>query len=98
MSGAIQYLLNNQSFNDFDRLHFLREFINPLYSGILKLRLQLEYPFETKRPTARNPMSKSIFSADFLNPYFYAELTEDEDNADHSSHRQKTLLRSANKP
>jgi cytochrome c peroxidase len=82
---AIQYVQRPVSFNDFDRLTFLKDHINPLYKGSLRLQETL-FPEATKTsyiskyPQPWNPASDDLFAADFLDPYFYTELTRTEDS------------------
>lgn len=79
---AIQYLNSNNNFDNFDRLFFLKEFINPLYAKLGKLQEELGLNAVVQFPNGRNPKSKNLFNQDFLNPYFYTELTKEEDNLD----------------
>ena len=79
--GAIKYLDSSYSFNEFDRAYFMRKFINPIYKSVNELVIEGK-GIGTIKLTAVNPKSKSIFSANFLNPYYYTILTEEEDNDD----------------
>lgn len=74
------YLAKHNDFDSFDRLHFLRSYTNPIYEGLLELRLGFGWVYASKKPSGRNPMSKGLFSEDFLNPYFYTELKPEEDS------------------
>jgi cytochrome c peroxidase len=77
LDDAIAYLQQPAAFNDFNRLEFLKQFINPLYSEFLHFGPQTSH---TTANTAWNKASSNIFSVDFLDPYFYTELKEQEDN------------------
>lgn len=76
--NAISYLKKNQNFNSFDRLHFLKEFINPLYKMTLEAHLSLgvETIYETGRNINPNwnYYSDNIFSKDFFNDSYYAGI------------------------
>ena len=69
-------MLTTGDFDSFDRLTFLMEVIDPLYSLLLDLQVHLaiELPEDlSDREQAHNYRSKSLFSDDFLNDFFYAE-------------------------
>src|SRR5699024_5190759 len=76
--GAVGFL-GESDFENFDRLGLLTSYIDPLYKmlGASDPGRQREY---FSLSTAWNPDSGSIFSDDFLNPYFYTELSADEDS------------------
>ena len=78
LAEAVQYVHQHQDFNTFDRLSFFRNYIDPLYKklGVVKAEL----PEFLSYNSAWNPESKSIFSEDFLNPYFFTELKKEEDS------------------
>ncbi|MDO6760493.1 cytochrome c peroxidase [Tamlana sp. 2_MG-2023] len=78
-NGAIAQLDGVTTFETFDRLSFLRNFIDPLYKefGALPIKIDAE---NLKNHTAWNPKSTSIFAANFLDPYFYTQLKADEDS------------------
>ncbi|MHA7944871.1 cytochrome-c peroxidase [Formosa sp. 3Alg 14/1] len=78
-SESIAFLNDNNDFESFDRLKFLKHYLDPLYK-------ELKY-FQSKNPdknleyiSAWNRDSESIFDANFLNPYSYTELTKSEDS------------------
>jgi cytochrome c peroxidase len=70
--------LEGENFDDFDRLAFLKNHIDPLYA--LLSELQGKAPSRLDHSTAWNSGSKSIFSDDFLNPYFFTDITKEEDS------------------
>lgn len=80
---GIAQLEGKNGFEDFDRLLFLTQSINPIYGGLLKLQLaiNLETPDEVSSlKKSINYSAENIFSEAFLNPYFYSKLTEGSDN------------------
>ncbi|MEL6652805.1 MAG: cytochrome c peroxidase, partial [Bacteroidota bacterium] len=74
--GALQYLGSNRDFDSFDRLHFLRGYLDPLYAQLLELS---PVGSQSQLQSSWRPESKSLFSDDFLDPYFFAELKAAED-------------------
>lgn len=78
--GAISYLKKAESFETFDRLEFLKKYIDPLYKNLGALQ-PLNNDAWLANTTSWNPESSSIFAADFLNPYFFTALKKEEDNA-----------------
>lgn len=66
-------------FETFDRLAFLKKYIDPLYSALGKIRSNDNVEM-MQNTTAWNPAGSSLFADDFLNPYFFSELKEDEDS------------------
>lgn len=80
---ARTYLKTSPGFEQFDRLYFLKEYVNPIYRLILEMQLavNLETPDEVSSlKKSINYNVKNIFDEDFLNPYFYSKLTADKDN------------------
>ncbi len=76
---AVAYLRKHTDFDTFDRLAFLKAFINPLYKELALLQSDLGLTTEPLHPSGRNEQAMNIFDADFLDPYFYAELKAEED-------------------
>ena len=77
-SATFQYLESNQDFNSFDRLEFLKSYINPLYALLFDAQIQLE--IETVEETTNflqpvNYQAKNLFGNDFLNKYYYANIS-----------------------
>ena len=66
-------------FETFDRLAFLKNYINPLYNELGKIRSN-DNAEMMQNTTAWNSKSSSLFADDFLNPYFFSELKENEDS------------------
>lgn len=76
---AIAYLNNPVSFEDFDRLTFLKSFVDPLYKKLGELEGAVN-PDYLKYTSGWNTESTSIFAADFLNPYYFTELKKGDDS------------------
>jgi cytochrome c peroxidase len=77
LDSAIAYLQQPVSFDDFNRLQFLKQYINPLYSEFGRIGAKAS---NTTGIAAWNKASRNIFADNFLNPYYYTELKETEDN------------------
>lgn len=78
---AIVYLQQNNHFETFDRLVFLKNYLDPLYKALGKTASARNPDVRLEKFSSWNPGSESVFSSDFLNPYFFTELTKEEDNA-----------------
>lgn len=81
--GAIKFLKDNKDFDSFDRMTFLRDYINPLYSMIVEAQRLLGIEFYDEivaLKSAANYQAKDIFHEDFLNPYYYTRLSKEEDS------------------
>lgn len=83
--SALLYLQQHQDFDNFDRLLFLKDYINPLFKQTLKaqLALQIETYYETSplnKKHSINYFAENIFAEDFLNPYYYADLYAQKDS------------------
>lgn len=77
--GGIKYMNDHQNFDTFDRLTFLRDYVNPIYKLLLEaqLALHIETYYETPPLTRKysvNYFATNIFAEDFLNPYYYTRL------------------------
>lgn len=70
--------LKDESFDELDRLEYLKNYIDPLYSALGEIQGSVQE--RLTRTTAWNPGSRSLFADDFLNPYFFTELNKKEDN------------------
>ena len=84
-SKSIRYLEKNNDFDTFNRMHFIRTFINPLYEGILNFNLEVGATTREiyKSRTLDAPINFNAdtpFSSDFLNPYYYMTLQPHQDN------------------
>lgn len=71
-----QISVSNSTFDDFDRLRFIKDVADPLYEKLTKIA-HYSYP---QNKSGWNPQSKSIFGNDVLDPYFYSQLSAEEDS------------------
>ena len=67
-------LKTHADFNDFDRLTFLKEVVNPLYAALLEFQNLNNIKLEPYKKHAQNYQAKNIFDIDFINTDFYSEL------------------------
>lgn len=80
---AVSFIEKNKNFYQFDRLKFLKDYINPLYKKLYELKqnegisTSAEKYWETP---SWNPNSTDIFSDEFLNPYYYSMLKQKNDS------------------
>ncbi|MGK0363253.1 MAG: cytochrome c peroxidase [Saprospiraceae bacterium] len=77
MVATLNYLDENQDFEYFDRMKFLKEHINPQYQLFYELQKELgiEWPEEVSDLAMPiNYHTSDIFAADFLNADYYANL------------------------
>ena len=78
LAEAAEYIRENQDFNSFDRLAFFRNYIDPIYKKLGSVKSEI--PEFLAYNSSWDPASESMFSEDFLNPYFFTELTNEEDS------------------
>jgi len=74
---AVHALEGYSDFDAFDRLGFIRTYMEPLYGQVLRLHLALgiETIYQVDdRPTPLNYLSASMFSASTLNDHYYAGI------------------------
>lgn len=70
------YLANKElNFENFNRLEFIREFLNPLYSSLNGYYVSSQHVTSSVNQLANTP-----YDADFLDPYFFTLLTKKEDS------------------
>lgn len=74
-------VLQQASFENLDRLDLLKLYIDPLYNQLRSFQIE-KTPESLVASSSWNPKSESIFSNNFLDPYFFSELKEGEDNED----------------
>ncbi len=82
-SEAKAYLQSNQDFEEFNRLYFLREFLNPLCNAVLKSRESLGIEKWSEVFAFDRSVSETeglLFGSEFLNPYFFSKFPEEEDS------------------
>lgn len=80
---AVAYLKENNNFDTFDRLAFIRQYANPLYAELLTAHYALGYPTYSQVSHYNRPLrydSDNIFNADALNPFFYSPDPRDSHN------------------
>ena len=71
----------NADFNTFDRLRFIKQVTNPLYKKIKEIHLALDYETigeVTQYLPAVNYNADNMFAADFLDPFYYVSLEDNE--------------------
>jgi len=76
---AFFYLNKTKEFEDLDRLVFLKEYLDPIYKELKSFQSEEDLEYISLK-TPWNPDSESLFDADFLNPYYFTELKQKEDN------------------
>ena len=80
--NAIIYLDKNQDFENFDRLTFIKNYINPLYKEILNAHLYFGIETIKEVSTGKksvNYFAENIFDEDFLNAAYYLQLDDKTD-------------------
>jgi len=81
--SSIQFLQKNKNPDDLDRVRFIREFADPLFGKLVEAQEQLHIEFiyeTTNSKQSLNYKSRSIFTKEFINKYFYTTLTEVENS------------------
>ncbi|MGB3852098.1 MAG: cytochrome c peroxidase [Tunicatimonas sp.] len=78
---GIRYLAKHPDFDTFDRLHFLKTCINPLFEQVLavQMALSIETYYETSpqhRKHAVNYFATNLFDEDLLNPFYYTRMPQ----------------------
>src|SRR5690606_6454548 len=76
-------LKKSKSFENFDRLTFIKNYINPLYSKLYEMQMALGIKTDAEMKSytpSWNAYSDNIFSEDFLNPYYYSLLKKEDDS------------------
>lgn len=81
LTGAREYLLANPDFISFDRLHFIRNYANPLFAELLRAQEALEIPFPDDL-RALMPKARSLFESAAYDPYAFAPSYAGHPNAD----------------
>lgn len=79
--NALISLEQASDFNSFDRLAFLRESVNPLFSLTLRAHLALDIPTfgeDAQRRTPINYMADNLFSPELLNAHYYTRSSPEE--------------------
>lgn len=78
VAKAEEHLRASTSFDNFDRLTFLTQHLNPIYQQLGKLQMQMGGA--VKKPLAWQASSTNLFDPNFLNPYYFTELTQEKDS------------------
>ncbi|WP_417558969.1 cytochrome-c peroxidase [Mesoflavibacter zeaxanthinifaciens] len=81
--GAQKFIRKHKDFESFDRLVFVKKYINPLYKKLLDLQNELKIMTSAERHNETpswNAKSDNIFANNFLNPYYYSILKENNDS------------------
>ncbi len=81
LTALIDYLKSNNEFDTLDRMHVLREYVNPIYAEIYSLHKALSIEFSDEvDPTAMavNYHANTPFDDDFLKKSYFALIPEDD--------------------
>jgi len=76
-TNALTYLDKNQNFDTFNRLVFLKQYINPLFAQTYRMQRTLQVEFiedATKMPQAQNYHAENLFDERFLDVSYFANL------------------------
>ncbi len=80
LQNTSTFLAKNNGFENFDRMTFLMEHINPLYDLLLEahLRLGIETILEVEKlPQPMNYLARGIFDSNFLNISYFSNIQMD---------------------
>lgn len=83
-SSAIYYLRAHRDFDSFDRMEFLKKYMNPLYDDMLAAHYALGYPTYAQASFYTRPVryeAGNIFEPDAFDPFFYSPDPADAFNA-----------------
>jgi len=75
LDSAIKYLNAHKSFNDFDRLAFIREYANPLSEKLTRCTEKLGYNLPGERRLI-SPLAPNMFAYSFYDPSVYSPNEE----------------------
>ena len=76
---AMAFIDKNPEFESFDRLGFIKDHIDPIYAKLKDLAGERNLlPTDSYGPWNQN--STSIFATDFLDPYYFTELSRADDS------------------
>lgn len=81
--NAQKFLKKHDDFETFDRLEFIKTYLNPLYKTSFEVQKGLGIVPSAERYSKTpswNANSKNMFDADFLNPYYYSLLKAKDDS------------------
>ncbi len=79
LDQAIAFVEQSPDFDKFNRLTFLRDYVNPLFRQVLEVQLDLgiETYYETTpqhRKHSVNYLATDLFDEDLLNPFYYTRM------------------------
>lgn len=80
-NDAVHYLGAHPEFDDFNRAHFTRTYIEPLFGMTLDAQAELFIEFKdetTAMVQSVNPRARHIFASDFINPFYFTMIREHE--------------------
>ena len=83
LNSSIAQLQKNSNPDNFDRVRFIRDFADPLYGKFVDAQEQLHIEFVYETTPYKQSLqykSRSIFSENFLNKYYFTSLTEAENS------------------
>ncbi|MCB0597875.1 MAG: cytochrome-c peroxidase [Lewinellaceae bacterium] len=72
---AYYQLAANQDFDSFGRMDFLKQAVNPLYAKLLDFQRLNGIAVSPFKYQAQNFLARNLFEEDFLDTYFYSELS-----------------------
>ncbi len=72
---AQQFLEENNDFDGFDRMVFLKQFINPLYENLLDFQILNNIEIDQFNIHAQNYRSRNLFDENFLSTDYYSEFS-----------------------
>jgi cytochrome c peroxidase len=73
--SGITQLENNQDFDSFDRLKFLKRVVNPLYKELLTFQNAVDIEDASLNIHAQNYRSENLFDADFLDVNYFSQYS-----------------------
>ena len=73
------YLINNNDFDSFNRIEFIKNFINPIYSILVDVEQSLTYS-KNEIPTAIYAVSRNILNASAWNTYYFSSAKRNTSN------------------
>ncbi|TXF87790.1 cytochrome-c peroxidase [Neolewinella aurantiaca] len=80
LNEGLEMLSQNDDFDTFDRLRFVREVTEPLLASLTGWAETLPPAAPSGNLTAIRPSARSMFNDGFLNPYAFTEMTAEEDS------------------
>ncbi|MCS7019938.1 MAG: cytochrome c peroxidase [Cytophagales bacterium] len=75
LDSTIAYLHQHSDFETFDRLHFIKNYLNPLGKQMIATREKLQIPFFEKENRIFAARAAHLFDYEHLNPEFFKPTT-----------------------